>query len=265
MRPGRPGITFHFFAVLKKYMQELQRKSVLDEYSDQEKGAYLGAIASLATADRSASDEELQHIGELSEDAGLSQSQKESVVRAATELSGEELKKCLDLLKSSNLRFSLVSDLIAFAESDGDYSQEERQNIEKITEYLGVSKTQFSLLDQFVHRTAETNKSPEEIAKPGFLDSLGLKDQFAKAGINVDSMGKGLLGFLGPMLLGGMLGRMTGRARTGAGLGRGTGMNIPGMGGMGGLGSLISALGGRRRTPGIGNSGLGGLLGRVLR
>jgi len=246
-------------------MQELQRKSVLDDYSDQEKGAYLGAIASLATADRSASDEELQHIRDLSEDAGLSASQQESVVRAATELSGEELKKCLDVLKNSNLRFSLVSDLIAFAESDGDYSQEERQNIEKITEYLGVSKTQFSLLDQFVHRTAESNKSPEEIAKPGFLDSLGLKDQFANAGINVNSMGKGLLGFLGPMLLGGMLGRMTGRGRTGAGFGRGAGMNIPGTGGMGGLGSLISALGGRRRAPGVGNSGLGGLLGRVLR
>jgi uncharacterized tellurite resistance protein B-like protein len=246
-------------------MQEIQHKTVLDEYSDQEKGAYLGAIASLATADRSASDEELQHIRELSQDAGLSASQQESVVRAATELSGEELKKCLDLLKNSNLRFSLVSDLIAFAEVDGDYSQQERENVEKISEYLGVTKTQFSLLDQFVHRTAESHKSPEEIAKPGFLDSLGLKDQFANAGINVGSMGKGLLGFLGPMLLGGMLGRMSGRSRTGGGLGRGPGMNIPGMGGMGGLGSLISVLGGRRSTPGIGNSGLGGLLRRVMR
>jgi uncharacterized tellurite resistance protein B-like protein len=245
-------------------MQELQSKSVLGGYSDQEKGAYLGAIASLATADRSASPEEIQHISELAEDAGLSEIQKESVVRAATELSGEELKNCLDLLKNSNLRFSLVADLIAFAESDNEYSAEERQNVQKITEYLDINKTQFSLLDQFVHRAGQTNKSPEEIAKPGFLESLGLKDQFTNAGININSMGKGLLGFLGPMLLGGMLGRMSGRAKTG-GLARGGGMGIPGMGGLGGFGSLISMLGGRRNIPGRGNSGFGGMLGRILR
>ncbi|HEY0770483.1 MAG TPA: TerB family tellurite resistance protein, partial [Sphingobacteriaceae bacterium] len=200
-------------------MQELQTKSVLEGYTDQEKGAYLGAIASLATADRSATEEELQHIRDLAEDAGLSPEQTDSVVRAASELSGEELKRCLDILKTSNLRFSLVTDLIAFAEADGAYSQEERENVQKITEYLGIDKTQYSLLDQFVHRSAETNRSPEEIAKPGFLESLGLKDQFAKAGINVNSLGKGLLGFLGPMLIGGMMGRMSrGRAGSTGGL-----------------------------------------------
>lgn len=244
-------------------MQELETKSVLEGYSDQEKGAYLGAIASLATADRSASEEELKHITDLAEDAGLSQEQTDSVVNAAKELSGEELKRCLDILKTSNLRFSLVTDLIAFAEADGSFSAEERENVQKITVYLGIDKTQYSLLDQFVHRSAETNRSPEEIAKPGFLESLGLKDQFAKAGINVSSLGKGLLGFLGPMLLGGMMGRMT-RGRTGS-TGGLSGGGIPGTGGMGGFGSLISMLGGRRSTPGAGNSGLGGILSRILR
>jgi uncharacterized tellurite resistance protein B-like protein len=249
-------------------MQELQTKSVLEGYSDQEKGAYLGAIASLATADRSASEEERQHLAELADDAGLSETQKESVLRAATELSGEELKRNLDALRNSNLRFSLVTDLIAFAEADGTYSEEERNNVQKITEYLGVDKTQYSLLDQYVHRTAESTKSPEEIAKPGFLESLGLKDQFEKAGINMGSMGRGLLGFLGPMLLGGMMGRMTRRGSSaGLGMGRagGLGGGIPGLGGMGGFGSIISALGGRRSTPGIGNSGLGGILSRIFR
>ena len=244
-------------------MPELKTNTILEGYSDQEKGAYLGAIASLATADRSASEEELQYINGLAEAASLSEAQTQSVVRAATELSGEELKHCLDILKESNLRFSLVTDLIAFAESDSNYSEEERRSVEQITEYLGVNKTQFSLLDQFVHRTAETHRSPEEVVKPGFLDSLGLKDQFTNAGINVNSLGKGLLGFLGPMLLGGMLGRMGGTRGRGNMGGLGGGMSIPGMGGMGGFGSLISMLGGRRRTPT--QPGLGGLLGRIFR
>ena len=240
-------------------MEEVKTTSILDGYSDQEKGAYLGAIASLATADRAASPEEVEHLEELATAAELSQEQRAAILRAATELSGEELKRCLDILKGSDLRFSLVADLIAFAEIDNDYSPEERSNVEKITQYLEVNKTQFSLLDQFVQRTADSNKSPQEMAKPGFLESLGLKDQFSKAGINVGSIGKGLLGMLGPMVLAGMVSRgmRGGMNRSGFGLPGAGGMR---RGGFGGLGSIFSALNGGR-----GSSGMGGLLGRLLR
>jgi uncharacterized tellurite resistance protein B-like protein len=257
-------------------MQEVQPKTILEGYTDQEKGAYLGAIASLATADRSASPEEIEHIEDLAEAAQLSEQQREAVVRAATELSGEELKRCLDTLKNSNLRFSLVTDLIAFAEVDNNYSEEERKNVEQITQYLGVNKTQVSLLDQFVQRTSQSNKSPEEITKPGFLESLGLKDQFSNAGINIGSIGRGMFGFLGPMLLGGMLSRGLGRGMRprsggfGGGLGGGLGgalggalgggLGMPRGGGFGGLGSIFSALNGGRSS-----SGMGGLLSRILR
>jgi len=239
-------------------MQEVKTTSILEVYSDQEKGAYLGAIASLATADRKAGQEELDHLEALAAAADLSTMQREAVLRAATELSGEELKRCLDILKGSDLRFSLVADLIAFAEIDNEYTPEEREIVEKITQYLDVNKTQFSLLDQFVQRTSESNKTPEEITRPGFLDSLGLKDQFSKAGINVGSIGKGLLGMLGPMVLAGMVSRGL-RGGTNRG-----GFGVPGSGrgrgGFGGLGSIFSALNGGR-----GSSGMGGLLGRLLR
>jgi uncharacterized tellurite resistance protein B-like protein len=240
-------------------MQDVQSNSILTGYSDQEKGAYLGAIASLATADRTASPEEKEHLEALSDAADLTNGQREAVLRAATELSGEELARCLDILKNSDLKYSLVADLIAFAEVDNHFSEEERANVEKITQYLGVNKTQFSLLDQFVQRTTQAAKSPEEISKPGFLESLGLKDQFSKAGINMNSASKGLLGMLGPMVLAGMVtkglrgGGMGGRRPNPGGMG------IPG--GFGGLGSIFSALnGGQKRS-----SGMGGLLGRILR
>ena len=63
---------------------------ILQGHSDLEKGAYLGAIASIATADREASEEEIAHIEQLCDAAQLSQQQKEYVVRAATELTGED-------------------------------------------------------------------------------------------------------------------------------------------------------------------------------
>ena len=52
---------------MKKKMQETV--TILEGYSDNEKGAYLGAIASIATADRQASEEELSYLQALSESA----------------------------------------------------------------------------------------------------------------------------------------------------------------------------------------------------
>ena len=238
-----------------------QTEKLLKDYSDVEKGSYLGAIASIATADRTASEEELDYIMALADSAGLSEQQKNAVERAATELSGEELKRCLDNLKSSDLRFSLVTDLIAFAESDKNYTLEEKANIEKIAQYLNINKQQFSLLDQFVQKTAETNAAPEEMQQQGFLGSLGLEDKFKNSGINFGSLTKGLLGIAGPMILGSLVSRGLRGRGGGGGLG---GMLSGGLGGMlgggGGLGSLTSMLSGGR---GLGSTG--GLFSRILR
>jgi len=95
-------------------------EKLLKDYTDREKGAYLGAIASIATADRAASEDELDYITELADSADISDDQKQAVIRAATELSGEELTRCLDILKTSDLRFSLITDLMNFAKSDAE-------------------------------------------------------------------------------------------------------------------------------------------------
>lgn len=224
-------------------------ESILEGYSDLEKGAYLGAIASIATADREASQEEIDHIKQLCTAARMSPQQTEHVVRAATELSGEELNSCLDVLKDSELKYSLVADLIAFAKADNNYSEEEEQNVQKIAQYLGVNQQQFSLLDQFAEKTVKTDESPKEVSNPSFLSSLGLNDQMQKAGINPGGLLKGLLGFAGPMILGGLIGSAMNRRRGNSGF----------MSGGGGLGSLIGMLSGGRGFGGTGN-----LLGRIL-
>src|SRR5215204_6212684 len=184
-------------------MEENQK--ILQGHTDREKGAYLGAIASIATADREASQEELEHISGLCDAADLSEQQKQSVIRAATELSGEELTRCLDILKKSELKYSLVTDLLAFAKADSNYSEEEEENVHKIAEYLGVNQQQFSLLDQFSEKAATTEVAPEQVGQPGFLSALGMKEPLQNAGINGSSLLKGLIGIAGPMILGGML------------------------------------------------------------
>ncbi len=45
---------------------------------------------------------------------------------AAKETSGQSLKPALDILKSSELKYSLITDLIAFAESDNNVADQEK-------------------------------------------------------------------------------------------------------------------------------------------
>lgn len=233
----------------------MENTHVLEGYSDQEKGAYLGAVASIATADRQASEEEMQYIAALCNAADISETQKEAVMRAANELSGEELKKCLDILKNSDLKYSLVTDIIAFAKADNNYATEEQRRVEDISQYLEVNPDQFSLLNEFTEKAAVKNVPAEEKAKPSFLSSLGLNDKLKNAGINSNSLMKGLLAIGGPILLGSILsGAMRRR-------GSRTGMfgNMGGLMSGAGLGSIIGMLSGGR-----GFSNTGGLLGRIF-
>jgi len=229
-------------------------ETILEGYSDHEKGAYLGAIASIATADREASPEELEYIDHLSEAAQLSEKQKQAVQQAATELSGEELNRCLDILKGSELKYSLVTDLMAFAKSDNNYSEKEEENITKISRYLGIDQKQFSLLDQFAD---ESVHQPEATQAQGLLGGR-LGNQLQNAGINTGSLFKGLISIAAPMLIGSMLSRGRGRGGLGGALGGGLGGMLGG-GMSGGLGSVIGMLNGGR---GMGSTG--GLFGRIF-
>jgi uncharacterized tellurite resistance protein B-like protein len=126
------------------------------------KGAYLGAIASIATADRQATQEEIEYLDALSDTAGLSAEQKEAVSQIAQGISPDDLKQCLDVLKDSDLKYSLITDIIAFAKSDANYSDAEKNNIDNIAQYLGVNEAQVSALHQFVNKAAESGQPPEK-------------------------------------------------------------------------------------------------------
>jgi len=247
-------------------------ETILQGSTDMEKGAYLGDIASIATADREATPEEVQYLSTLADSAGLSGEQKEAVIKAASEISDEDVLRCLDVLKNSELKYSLVTDVIAFAKSDNNYSDSEQKSVQKMADYLGVNQQQFSLLDHFTDKAKElssSNNSPAASTAPeappepkSFLSSLGLEDKLQNAGINGSSLLKGLLGVAAPMLLANMVTSGLNRNRGyGGGMFGGGGGMFGGGGGMfgSGLGSVFSMFGGNR-----GFRSSGGLLSRVL-
>ncbi|MFB9861884.1 tellurite resistance TerB family protein [Rufibacter immobilis] len=256
--------------------------ALLKEYSEQEKGAYLGALATIASADGHVSEEEITFLQLMAEAAELPQNVQEEVVSIAKNPSQISLQRCLDVLKGSPLRFSFVTDIISFAKSDGEYTAEEQQRISEIGKYLGIDQKQFSILDQFVDKANQAQEHGEDPTSNSFLSKSGFGDMFKNAGIS-PGMVTGMLGVLAPIVISGMMNRRRG-SMMGGGMGMGGGLGgllggllgggmmgrggMYGSGRMGGLGSMASILGGlggrRGYGGGMASGGLGGLLGGIL-
>ena len=251
--------------------------TILSGNSDAEKGAYLAAIASIATADAEASEVEVEHLTALCEAAELSPEQTQKVLEAATSADEQQLLQNLDVLKSSDLKYSLVTDLFAFAKSDGNYSEEEQHSVAKISNYLGIDQTQFGLLGEVADKTNEAVSQGGEAQTQGFQSAFGLGDKLKASGINSGGLLKGLISMAAPFIIGRMMsGRRSGSSSGGGILGQlggmlggnsgggmlgggGSGGGMMGGGG-GGLGSLIGMLNG-----GKGMGGIGGMLGKIFK
>ncbi len=219
-------------------------------YSEEQKTAYIAAIASIATTDNVASENEINYLVNLADYAGLNDQSKKTVLSAAKDTSLNSLKQSLDVLKSSELRFSLVADLIAFAEADSNLAEGEKKHIASISNYLGVNNTQLQALNDYVKETASqpitTNPSMQS---QGILGGIG--DKLKSAGIDFGSVAKGLMSFVGPMIMGNMISK---------GMQSGGRSNIAqGDTAQGGIGSLVNSL-----TGGKGLSGIGGFLSKLM-
>ncbi len=248
-----------------------QQTTVLKDYSLEERGAYLGALATMATADGTASAEELEFLRLLGEAAELPQNRLEEVLQNASNPSQISLQQCLDQLKESQLRFSFITDIISFAKADGQYSSQEQEHIQDIAAYLGINQEQFQSLDQFVDSTGAAQQQGQDPTSPTFLQQSGFGDRFRNLNIS-PGMVQGVLGMLAPLVVsrlagrrrgGGMMEGLLGGLLGGGGM-MGSGGMSRGGGGLGSLLSILGGLGGRPRYGGMNSGGLGSLLGGIL-
>ena len=149
--------------------------------------------------------------------------------QAALDTTGSRLKSALDTLKSSELRYSLVTDLIAFAESYSNLAPEEKEHIADVAQYLGINSQQLEALNAYVqHAASQPQEAFATASAPaaggGLLDSLGIGNKLQNSGINMGSLAKGLLSVVGPMILSNLMSN---------GLNRGNANSNAGMGGLG--------------------------------
>lgn len=273
---------------------------LLQNYSEAEKTAYLSVVAALATADRQASPPEAEFLQHLAQQAGLSQSAAQQVLAVAQDANNQSIQQNLDQLKGSDLRFSLVTDLISFARADGAYSNDEEAMVSKIANYLDVNSEQKATLENVVDQAASVPHDAQDPGKQSFLNGLG--DKLSNVGIPKSALLTGLLGVVAPMVIsrvmgdgnqnqgyggqsssmGGMLGGLLGGGQGGgSGMGGmlggllgggllssvlgGSASNMPQQGSMGssGLGSIMSVLGGLGGRPNSqpASAGGGGIMG----
>lgn len=223
-------------------------KQSIKDYPEQEKTAYLAAVASMATPDDKASAEEEEFLADLCEEAGLSQRDKEEVIMEARSPKNDGFKRHLDFLRNSDLKYSFVVDILSYAKADGNYTEDEKRKIHRMADRLGISIEQFNALQEYVEKAEQAQG--EEASKEGFLENTGLKQKFNDLNIPVNGL---LTGLVGSMLMSGLMGRRRRGGLLGGLLGGG------GYRRRGGISSLVGMLSGNR-----GYRRSGGLLGRLL-
>jgi uncharacterized tellurite resistance protein B-like protein len=236
--------TFLLFHPFRSSFMETQ---LLQNYSEAEKTAYLSAIAALATADRQATAPEAEFLQRLAQQAGLSDAATRQVLTAADSADNSLVQQSLDQLKSSDLRYSLVTDLISLARADGTYSPGEEEMVAKMAAYLGINPEQKQALENVVDQAASVPHDPQDPNKQGFLSSIG--DKLSNVGIPKGALMAGLLGVVAPMVISRVMGG--GSNNSGYDQSQGQGGSLGGL-----LGGAMGSLGG--------GSSLGGMLGGLL-
>jgi uncharacterized tellurite resistance protein B-like protein len=228
--------------------------ALLTTYQPKEKEAYIGVIASIATADRCATKEELDYLAVLSDAAAISRSTADD---AAKDSNNTRLTEYLSVLKKSDLRFSLIADIISFAQSDGKYTVDEEEKIKSISSYLGITEEQTKVLSSVLEKSNAVVTSPEDGTDEGFFERSGFTQMLSNANIPITSLVKGLLGLAAPFILSKMVSNkaQSGSLETG-GLGGGLGGTLLGNlqgGRIGGLGSILANLSGEKEYGGFGS------------
>lgn len=229
---------------------DITEKHSLKDYPEQEKKAYLAAVASMATPEDQASEEEIDFLTDLCEDAQLSEQDKQEVIREAKSPTNDGFQTYLSSLKNSELKYSFIVDVISFAKADGHYSDEEKERIVSMANKIGVSREQYDVLFEYVDKADHAQN--EDVSEEGFLEKTGLKQKLESRNIPI----KGLLtGLVGSMLMKGVMGKRHRRGGLLSSLLGGGSTRRRG----GGLSSVIGMLSGGR-----GYRRSGGLLRKLL-
>lgn len=156
----------------------------LASYPEDEREAYLGLVASLAGVDGEVSDEEIGKLRELCKRAKLGSQALGEVIGVAEDPSSAPLGEYVERLKTSELRFSLITDLYALAAADDSVSEQEKREIADMAELLGVENAQREAIQGFTahHHERRGHDAERDDDRPARADQSAGTQGIAKTG-----------------------------------------------------------------------------------
>jgi len=187
----------------------------------EERTAYLRVIASMASSDGKVSDSEIAHLREACEEVGLDPVDTGSVIDSAVEPDSAEIDAAIRQLAGSELKFTLLADLLFIAHSDGKYSEEERLEVVAIADTLGINTAQVSAVDRYVAAVLRASK-----AKGFEMDDLKKHGGEVAAGLVAAGVPIAAVGMSGSVAGLSAAGVTSGLAALGMGLGVTTGIGV---------------------------------------
>lgn len=148
-----------------------------------ERISYLHIVATIAAADVKLERSETTALRSLCERLEIPPEQRDAVFRTAARPA--TLLQSVHALKTSELRFTLLTDCLLLAHADGDYSRDERAHIERIATALGVSPDQLDAIEEAVLAARSASECTNEAASnSGTL----LATRLASVGVPVSAL-----------------------------------------------------------------------------
>lgn len=149
-------------------MSEDFKKHPLEEYSENEKIAYLSVLSSICYVDKEFSEKEKHQLDVLLENLNISDEGKGKIYSAVFSLRNDDKFSNLEIIQDLNnteLKYTLISDLCLFAFSDLDFSDEEYQYIFEIGELLNITKEQIDAIKSVQENVAKIKDIPPNSEK----------------------------------------------------------------------------------------------------
>jgi len=132
---------------------------------------YLIVVASMAAADGELAAAELTKLREFCMSLELGPAERGVVMAAAEQPDAVHIREVAGRLKSSELRFTLMTDLLFMAYADEKYVEAERREIHALADALGIPDAQRVALEKYVVAVLKAQQTsgvgPEDLKKLG--------------------------------------------------------------------------------------------------
>lgn len=138
-----------------------EQEHPLKKYSEKEKVAYLSIVATLVSADGEVSDKEIANIRALCKAVDLSAEGIGKIIAVAENPNTAPINQYINDLKSSELRFTLLTDMWFLAYADEKLETSEINHINEIGSKLNVSQEQIAALKKYVDAVIKASKAGE--------------------------------------------------------------------------------------------------------